>query len=169
MASLSLRLATIWGFARFAARRREAARKREPLSYIMVDVDHFKHVNDSHGHITGDRVLQEIAAVLRTSCRETDLVGRTGGDEFGVVATATNLSDAVRLAQRLRAAIDALALPLEGNVAVKVTLSIGVAVLDPTWASPIDELMGNADLALYEAKRSGRNAVRIAKRTSSAA
>ena len=139
--------------------------KGSTLSYLMVDIDHFKRVNDSHGHPAGDVVLHEVAATLLAASREADLVGRYGGEEFGIVATDTDGNGAVSLGQRLRKAVEALEIEVSDGVRLKVTVSIGVATLDRSWVvgSPIEQLIAAADAALYEAKESGRNTVRTAR------
>ena len=125
-----------------------------PLAVILRDVDHFKQVNDTHGHDVGDAVLRVLADVLRGSARDGDLVGRWGGEEFLVIAPRTTLHDAAVLAERCRMAIADTTFPVAGQV----TASLGVAVHqlgDSAW-----QLLRRADDALYLAKRSGRDLVR---------
>ncbi|MFC5990955.1 GGDEF domain-containing protein [Limoniibacter endophyticus] len=128
----------------------------QPISLIIVDIDHFKKVNDTYGHRGGDAALREVAAVLRHHSRKDDLVGRLGGEEFAVLAPRCSLHEAFEQAERLRQAIAAKSLP-EISPRLQVTASFGIATLRPgeTWLDIYDE----ADQRLYEAKRGGRNRV----------
>ncbi len=139
-----------------------ARRGRPPFAVLLLDVDHFKAVNDEHGHAAGDRVLEEIAGRLRRRARTSDVVGRWGGEEFLVVAPDTGLDGAVALAEDLRQAIAETPMVLGTGVAtVAVTASVGVAV----WQrETVDELLGRADDAMYDAKSRGRDLV-VAART----
>ena len=102
----------------FTASRRNGL----PLCALLVDIDHFKQINDTHGHATGDRVLRAVAQALKTTLREADLCGRLGGEEFGVLLTGTNLHEALQLAEKLRLAIQAIVVPMD-NTALRVTIS----------------------------------------------
>lgn len=95
----------------FTASRRNGL----PLCALLVDIDHFKQINDTHGHATGDRVLQAVAQALKTTLREADLCGRLGGEEFGVLLTGTNLHEALQLAEKLRLAIQAIVVPMDNT------------------------------------------------------
>jgi diguanylate cyclase (GGDEF)-like protein len=128
-------------------------RSRSPLSLLMIDVDEFKAVNDTYGHLMGDHVLANIGAVLRTSGRAFDLVSRIGGDEFALLLPDTDLPNAVAVAERIRQHLPAA-------VEVPVTLSIGVGGLDPSTPSA-ERLLDDADFALYQVKRGGRDAIAI--------
>jgi diguanylate cyclase (GGDEF)-like protein len=130
------------------------------LSLMMIDVDQFKSVNDTYGHVVGDHVLAAVGAVLREDARSFDLVGRLGGDEFAVLLPDTEPSDAVALAGRIRRR-------LRSAVEVPVTLSIGVSGLDRSEPT-IEQMFDDADLALYQVKRSGRDAVAVRETTTSA-
>ncbi|MBF0507638.1 MAG: GGDEF domain-containing protein [Deltaproteobacteria bacterium] len=127
-----------------------------PLSVIMLDIDHFKRVNDTHGHQAGDQVLCEMAGLLESHIRRTDLLGRWGGEEFMVICTETDLPDALDIAEKIRCAIETHPFP----VIESMTVSLGVAELkeDDTMAS----IIKRADAALYEAKQKGRNRVEAA-------
>ncbi len=131
-----------------------AKRYKKPLSLLMVDVDHFKSVNDTYGHQTGDRVLQGVAKLLRESRREVDTVARYGGEEFAMILPETDEAGAVRMGERLRGLIG------ETNFITDrvITMSVGVASLDFDGIEA-DRLIGAADKALYRAKNSGRNRV----------
>jgi len=130
-----------------------------PLAAIMVDVDLFKSVNDGYGHEVGDIVLREIAATLKTTAREVDLVCRYGGEEFVILLPETSKANALEAAERLRQAVAALEIPLTGSAPIRVTISAGVAVFDEEENPNIDTLLRDADCALYEAKHTGRNRV----------
>jgi diguanylate cyclase (GGDEF)-like protein len=128
----------------------------------MVDVDHFKQLNDEFGHAAGDRVLKHVAQQLEAAVRRTDLVARYGGEEFVVVLPESNAAQAMMRMERIRESIASTALPLEKHKArtsqanMKVTISIGIA----SW--PVDgntaaELVSSADRRMYEAKKRGRN------------
>ncbi len=140
-----------------------ARRMRYAVGVLVMDLDHFKLVNDRHGHPAGDRTLQRVADLLRTSLRRTDVVGRVGGEEFAVILPGDALDEVEVVADKLRRAVEALA-PVTGGVtqeATRVTLSIGGASLMPE-ALDKQALIDGADQALYEAKRRGRNQVRLA-------
>lgn len=135
-----------------AARRGQ--RHNLELALLMIDIDHFKRVNDEHGHQTGDLVLQEVAAVLRDGVRFSDFVGRYGGEEFLVIAEGVDVGGACILGEKLRSAVRH-ACP----VGLDITISIGVA----TTTYPLQgcvKTLRQADAALYEAKDAGRDCVR---------
>jgi diguanylate cyclase (GGDEF)-like protein len=124
----------------------------------MIDLDHFKRVNDTHGHLVGDAVLREVADTLCDQVREVDAVGRFGGEEFVVLLPGAALPDALRVAERIRSAIADLTVA-EGSAAVStLSASIGVSV-HPVAGAVLDQVLMAADNALYEAKRGGRNRV----------
>jgi diguanylate cyclase (GGDEF)-like protein len=138
---------------------RISSRYGTPLSVLLIDIDHFKLVNDEHGHPAGDQVLREVALALRESCRQADLCARYGGEEFVVVLPATALEGALELAERLRRAIEGRAL-LAGSTTLSVTVSVGVTAYRSGGQANADWLIKEADLAMYEAKAAGRNTVR---------
>ena len=140
-------------FVEFEARWEAGRRDGRPVSCVMVDVDHFKSVNDNHGHSTGDEVLKEVATTLREASRKGDLVCRYGGEEFCVLFSDLNLVDAAQAAERLRAAVAA-----RNPSGLTVTASLGVSC-GSLGAGSIQELLDQADKALYVAKRTGRNRV----------
>ncbi len=136
----------------------EACRRRgAPLAVMIADLDHFKAINDRHGHATGDEVLRQSAACLARTVRTSDLVARYGGEEFVVIAPDCEPIAAIRLAERFRAAIASLGI-VEHGVAIPVTVSVGVAVAATLDRPTPGELLRQADGALYKAKESGRNA-----------
>ena len=125
-----------------------------PFSLLMIDIDNFKSINDTHGHEAGDEVLKRLARCLQEGTRGIDLAARIGGEEFGVILTETELAGGLELAERLRLAIKAMEIPKVGVV----TASLGVAEC-PSAAQTARELLASADAALYEAKRQGRDQV----------
>jgi len=128
------------------------------LSVFMMDIDHFKVVNDTYGHQTGDLVLQKLGSLCREALREIDSIGRVGGEEFAVILPQTDGARALEVAERLRQTVARAEVPLEHGMPLHFTLSIGVTTLAGGTAN-IDTLLGQADSALYEAKRTGRNRV----------
>jgi diguanylate cyclase (GGDEF)-like protein len=135
-----------------------AARHGDPLSALVLDIDFFKKVNDTHGHAVGDRVLKELGAVCKDTVRRIDILGRLGGEEFAVLMPGTDGEAALGVAERLRQSIADRQLVLEPGVKVAITVSIGVATLDRGETS-LGALLRRADAALYTAKESGRNQV----------
>lgn len=130
-----------------------------PLVAMMVDIDHFKLINDEFGHAVGDQVLQQIATRIRNNVRKVDIVGRYGGDEFAILLPELDIFTAVNVAERLRKKVEAL--PFEANSqAVPATISIGIAKIMPDMPD-LDALLVRADHALYLAKNGGRNRVDI--------
>lgn len=136
-----------------------ARRQSPPLSVLFVDIDHFKPVNDRHGHACGDHCLRSVAMALRGALGEQDLLGRYGGEEFIVLLPGSDLSSARAMAERLRAAVEACEIDWQGS-SHHLTVSVGVATRDPSDASPA-ALVERADTAMYEAKRGGRNQVSV--------
>ena len=127
-----------------------------PLSLIIADIDHFKLINDTYGHLSGDRVIKSIAALLNAEVRDSDFVARYGGEEFAIIVTETEPNDAIRTAERMRKIIESLNFIDESGV-ISATMSFGVASLAVGKKTNIDELIKQADRALYEAKENGRN------------
>ena len=147
------------------ARTASAARRQRTLmSLLMVDVDHFKRINDSEGHAGGDSVLREIAARIRRVLRTEDMAGRWGGEEFLLVLPATDLEGAWRLAERVREAVSDVPITVGDDREILVTVSIGCA---EGHGDDLDDHLRRADRALYDAKAAGRN--RVARDTTFAA
>jgi two-component system, cell cycle response regulator len=131
------------------------------LSVLMIDVDHFKSVNDEHGHAIGDKALRAIADVLRSNTRVFDSLARYGGEEFAVVMPGTGLDDAALAAERLRSAVEKAPFAWGTGTTCRLTISVGVASSGQSPATP-EGLLHSADLALYAAKRGGRNRIEVA-------
>jgi two-component system cell cycle response regulator len=128
----------------------------DPLSLLLLDMDHFKAINDHHGHLAGDHVLMRLADDIRSSLRPGDIGGRLGGEEFAVLLPQTSLASAGEVAETIRQRLEAPA----DDVAISATVSIGIAELWP--GEDVDDLLRRADRALYQAKAEGRNRSRIA-------
>ena len=139
-----------------------ARRYGHPLAVMMLDIDHFKRVNDTWGHQTGDRVLHLLGEVLKASTRNTDLVGRFGGEEFMVIAPETGFDVVEIVAERIHVNVKQRSMA-EGGGIPSVTTSIGVATTEHPEAGSTDELVRQADEALYRAKREGRDRVILAR------
>lgn len=133
-------------------------RSQKPMALIMVDVDHFKPVNDTYGHQQGDVVLQTLADQMKAHLRDYDLAARFGGEEFALVLPETALAEAVQVAERLRVAISELRIPADHNE-IRLTISLGVATYPHPKVRTVDNLILEADRALYNAKERGRNRV----------
>lgn len=128
-----------------------------PLSLLAIDVDLFKQVNDTHGHSAGDTVLRQIAETMSRTARATDIVARVGGEEFAVLLPSTVVDAALEIAERLRLSVASHHVEVDGK-RISITISIGVSTM-ASGISGIDELLKRADIALYEAKRRGRNQI----------
>jgi diguanylate cyclase (GGDEF)-like protein len=140
--------------------RERARRHRKSLCVLMLDLDHFKHINDSFGHRIGDAVLENVGRLLRTTLRAGDFAGRYGGEEFCVVLTDTPLSGARVVAERIRRQVAMLTVRAPDGAAVQVACSIGVAEADT--GRDVMEAIELADRALYRAKAAGRDRVELA-------
>jgi diguanylate cyclase (GGDEF)-like protein len=136
-----------------------AVRYGRPLAVGMADIDRFKRVNDSHGHLAGDAVLKLVGQTLKAGLRASDTIGRYGGEEFLFFLPETDLSRSVQVAEKLRTMVAALRTPVAGGVELSVTVSIGVASLDPGVHGTATDLVAAADESLYQAKHQGRNRV----------
>ncbi|MFH1035063.1 MAG: diguanylate cyclase [Pseudomonadota bacterium] len=149
-------------FDRLSQELNRVRRLSQPLSLAIMDVDHFKRINDTHGHLCGDQVLVQLAGMLKASLRTYDLVGRYGGEEFCLILPNTNLQDAMALVERLRCQV-AEAQFEHGRLKLGLTVSLGVTCSE---SQPddlrADTLLSQADEALYRAKTSGRNQTEMA-------
>jgi diguanylate cyclase (GGDEF)-like protein len=145
-----------------------AVRAKSALAIAILDIDRFKVINDTYGHLVGDQVIKEIARSLSGMLREYDLAGRFGGEEFSLLLPYTRAVDAFRIAERVRADIAGLSIIAPGATGgerVHVTVSIGVAALDSGSVRKLNELMAAADAALYRAKAGGRDQVQMISTT----
>ena len=133
-----------------------AQRYRRPLSLLMIDVDHFKRINDTFGHQSGDLVLIRLSEMMNKCLRGTDIIGRVGGEEFAVILPETGPEQTVQLAERLLTSVRGEAVEVEQTTKVNITVSIGFATVPPL-ASDVDSVMQEADRALYTAKSKGRD------------
>jgi len=156
-------LATLDGLTRIYQRRyfeamaemewKRVIRHRRSVSILMIDMDHFKNINDTHGHSKGDQVLRKVSQILKSACREEDIVARYGGEEFIILLPETDQDGARSVSQRIH---DSL-LKLYTLPDRTITVSIGVACYPSSGAQDLTELIRDADQALYDAKRTGRN------------
>lgn len=158
-------LTGLWNFRKLdydlESHLNRSRRYGQPLSCLMIDIDHFKDFNDEYGHIAGDRVLKCIASVISDAVRESDLVYRYGGEEFCVLMPDTDKEGARSVAERVRAAVESECFVLEDSgVECRLTVSIGIATF-PEDALDVGELLKRSDFALYDAKRAGRNRVEV--------
>jgi diguanylate cyclase (GGDEF)-like protein len=142
-----------------------AVRTHSPLALALVDIDHFKQVNDTYGHLAGDRVLKAIAAALTGQSRDYDKVGRFGGEEFVLLLAQTAEKDACKIAERLRGYVASLTVPADDRPdapTLSVTISVGVTALARDESRELSDLLAAADSAMYHAKQAGRNCVAFA-------
>ncbi len=138
---------------------RRCIRYATPLCLIILDIDHFKSVNDTHGHPAGDKVLINMASELKHQSRDIDIVTRYGGEEFVLILPQTDSKSGLILAERMRAAVEALQIPIHDGLSLNITISIGLVAMPETATDSADHFLTIADRALYQAKDSGRNKV----------
>jgi diguanylate cyclase (GGDEF)-like protein len=141
-----------------------AIRTQSPLALALVDIDHFKLVNDTHGHLAGDKALRAVTDALSSQLRSYDLAGRFGGEEFVILLPQAREIDALNVAERLRAHVAAMSIPVndkdESGQVIRLTISVGVAALN--GESPeLTDMLAAADAALYHAKETGRNKTHV--------
>ncbi len=148
-----------------------AVRTGSPLALALVDIDHFNVVNDTHGHLAGDKALRAVTDALRSQLRSYDLAGRFGGEEFVVLLPQAREVDAINVAERLRAHIAALSIPVghdaESGPSIKLTISVGVAALDGA-SRELTDMLAAADAAMYYAKETGCNRTHVITATAQA-
>ncbi len=134
-----------------------AKRKKEPLSILMIDIDHFKQINDTYGHAIGDEVIQKLSSIMQESQRKSDVIARYGGEEFLILLPDTPYESAKEVAQKLRKKVEESFVETHNDEKIRFSVSIGVATINKE--DSCQKLMHNADKALYQAKESGRNRV----------
>ncbi|GAC1447662.1 MAG: hypothetical protein PVSMB11_09070 [Desulfuromonadaceae bacterium] len=142
-----------------AARLEELKRYGFDFSVMFIDADHFKIINDAHGHCVGDRILKMISATVANSLRSFDIIGRWGGEEFVVLLINTKVEDLFKLTDRLRRLVENSALTLDSGETLKITVSVGATAAQTV--DTVDSLVERADKLRYESKRRGRNQVSI--------
>lgn len=135
-----------------------AKRYQYPLSLFMLDIDHFKNVNDTYGHLAGDNVLKQLSQLMKEALREYDMIARIGGEEFAVLLPETNLAEAIVIAERLRQAVMESKFTVQQSHSIKMTVSIGIASTSDL-SHDFEILLHEADKRLYQAKIAGRNRV----------
>jgi diguanylate cyclase (GGDEF)-like protein len=138
---------------------RFATRHHASLALLVIDIDHFKRVNDERGHVVGDVALAAVGEMLQAAVRNEDVVARFGGEEFAIIARSSDRAQAMMLAERLRKTIEAHPVDVEEGAPVKITVSIGVASYPEVQAADTSDLIDAADKALYRAKSGGRNRI----------
>ncbi len=138
---------------------RRAQRYDDPMALILMDIDHFKIVNDTHGHQVGDEVLKAVAKALKGAVRETDFIARYGGEEFAVVLPKTHLAGALTVAERMSQSLKSARTGVDG--AIRVTGSFGVSGFPGRGVTTAEQLLKTADDALYRSKREGRNKISL--------
>ena len=132
-------------------------RYNRPLSLIIFDIDHFKHVNDNYGHLTGDYVLKHMSKIIKNSVRSEEFLARYGGEEFTIIMPESTRMAAINLGEKIRALVESSTFHFEGKI-IPITISVGVSTLTPSIFTPM-ELISIADKKLYQAKATGRNRV----------
>jgi len=146
---------------RIAEEMERSKRHRQPFSLIILDIDNFKNLNDSYGHLYGDEILKTTTSVIRRCVRIIDIAARYGGEEFAIILPTTDKNDAGIIAERIRSEIEAtVCLVKDTGTTLNITVSLGIASF-PEDASAAEELINNADRALYRAKSQGKNKVVI--------
>lgn len=140
----------------------EAKRYKESLSLIMLDIDHFKRINDTYGHGVGDMALKSLTEILRKNLRASDIVARWGGEEFVIILPKTTLEQAYNVAEKIRKLVEISAIDLPNGEKLKFTVSLGVSFF--SGEEDLEELIRQADIALYEAKSKGRNRTEVYRR-----
>lgn len=151
-------------FDQSAREKARSNRFSRPMALIMLDLDHFKHINDRFGHRVGDQVLINLVKTIQSELRTMDILGRYGGEEFSILLPETSSEEALTVAERIRKTIEKHSMDIQEN-SIHITASLGVVVHTPTEKITIDELLDRADQAMYIAKRAGRNQVHLWKNT----
>ena len=165
--SLTSALSRAETFSRAELEIQKSFRSKKGIVFLMADIDHFKVVNDTYGHPTGDRVLMSLVQRSQAELREIDIFGRVGGEEFLIILPETSQRQGMEIADRLRAAIAAKPIILVDGKAIHITISIGIAIFDPITdeesepSEVLKKYYGRCDQAMYRAKQAGRNQVSI--------
>ena len=142
---------------------KRSERSKHPIAFVMLDIDHFKKVNDSYGHAVGDLVLQSLSKYCASQLRTVDAFGRVGGEEFLMMLTDTEESEALLVAERIREGVASLVCAKVADDEIKIQISLGIAVYEPGLGAPetpiqlMKKYFRRSDLAMYKAKQSGRN------------
>lgn len=148
---------------RFCEEYEKARRKNYTIGIILADIDKFKDINDRYGHVTGDLVLKKLADLLRTNCRQYDLLGRYGGDEFIICLPEVGYKELRQIAERIQRAVNEMKIKTREGVEIKVSGSFGLDIIEPQEVNDIhlvlEQAVNNADKNLYKAKNAGRNTV----------
>lgn len=144
----------------FDAELKRATRYQRHLSLLLLDIDHFKKINDTYGHPIGDQALQHVSSIISEELRNVDIAARHGGDEFTLLLPETGTEGARLVAERIRTVIESSPLAIDNSQNISITISIGIASY-PDCGNTTQQLTRNADQALYEAKGAGRNRVCI--------
>jgi diguanylate cyclase (GGDEF)-like protein len=158
-------LSRVEAIARAEIEVKKSFRSRKSIAFMMLDIDHFKFINDSYGHQIGDQVLINLASVCKKALREVDVLGRVGGEEFLIILPETPESEAIEVANRLRIAVAQHVLATVGDKSIFITVSIGIAIFEPQVDQSIDssnvirKFYSLCDSAMYHAKQAGRNQV----------
>ena len=143
---------------------KHAQRSHQAISVLLIDLDHFKQINDTYGHSVGDEALKKIATLINANLRPLDIAGRMGGDELTILLMDADTDIASVVAERLREAVESNAISVDENP-ITITVSIGISAI----STSLDDALRKADQALYEAKRTGRNCIRVADKSTPAA
>ncbi|HCG98675.1 MAG TPA: hypothetical protein DE036_02410 [Actinobacteria bacterium] len=138
-----------------------AQRYGSELSLMMVDIDTFKSINDTHGHLAGDETLKAIAKTIKDNIRQSDFAARFGGDEFALILPETDVIKAQRVGEKLRRRVEAMSIRVGADTTINVSLSIGLSSINKNMQDPLS-LVKRADEALYDAKKAGRNRMVVA-------
>jgi len=163
--ALTSALSRVEAIARAEIEIKKSFRSQKSIAFLMLDIDHFKLINDSYGHPIGDQVLINLASICKKELREVDVFGRVGGEEFLIILPETPESEAIEVANRLLTAVADRALTTVGDKSIYITVSIGIAIFDPQDDPSLDssnvirKYYGLCDSAMYRAKQAGRNQV----------
>lgn len=136
----------------------KAQRHKNSIAFLMIDIDYFKKVNDTYGHIVGDKILRLTADTLKINSRESDIIGRYGGEEYGVILQDITLDNALYVCERIRSSVEEIEYKIDDQ-RIKITISIGMAYKEPAANADYQKMIIEADKALYRAKKKGRNRI----------